>query len=96
MSELYSPEYHYESAALRRLEIRRGIPCAARIARNLPAATPVLLVHCAERVVCVSFMSRNGRFLARVEGSPLEMFSGGAVNTIPVHVRCRGCPRCVR
>ena len=32
-------------AALRRLEIRRGIPCATRLARNLPAATdPALLV----------------------------------------------------
>jgi len=31
-------------------------------------ATPALMGHCAERGVCVSFMSRNGRFLARVEG----------------------------
>ena len=30
--------------------------------------TPALLGHCAEHGVCVSMMSRNGRFLARVEG----------------------------
>ena len=31
-------------------------------------ASPPLLGHCAEQGVCVSFMSSNGRFLARVEG----------------------------
>ena len=31
-------------------------------------ATPALLGICAERGVCVVFLSRNGRFLARVEG----------------------------
>ncbi len=31
-------------------------------------ATPALIGHCAERGVCVSFMNRNGRFLARIEG----------------------------
>ena len=30
--------------------------------------TPALMGHCAERGVCISLMSRNGRFLARVEG----------------------------
>ena len=31
-------------------------------------ATPALLGHCAQQGVCVSFLNRNGRFLARVEG----------------------------
>ena len=31
-------------------------------------ATPALLGHCAQNGVCVSFLNRNGRFLARVEG----------------------------
>ena len=30
--------------------------------------TPALMGHCAERAVCVSLLSRTGRFLARVEG----------------------------
>ena len=30
--------------------------------------TPALMGHCAEHGVCISLMSRNGRFLARVEG----------------------------
>lgn len=31
-------------------------------------ATPALIGHCATRGVCISFVDRNGRFLARVEG----------------------------
>ena len=30
--------------------------------------TPALMGHCAKRGVCVSMLSRNGRFLARIEG----------------------------
>ncbi len=40
-----------------------GIVCFGAV-----GITPQLLGHCAERGVCVSFLSRNGRFLARVEG----------------------------
>ena len=40
-----------------------GIVCFGSV-----GATPALLGHCAERGICVSFLSRNGRFLARVEG----------------------------
>ena len=40
-----------------------GIVCFGSI-----GATPPLLGHCAERGICLSFLSRNGRFLARVEG----------------------------
>ena len=31
-------------------------------------ASPALMGHCARRGVCISFMDRNGRFLARLEG----------------------------
>ena len=40
-----------------------GIVCFGSL-----GVTPSLMGHCAERGVCVSFMGRNGRFLARVEG----------------------------
>ena len=40
-----------------------GIVCFGSV-----GATPPLLGHCAERGICLSFLSRNGRFLARVEG----------------------------
>ena len=40
-----------------------GIVCLGSL-----GVTPALMGHCAERGVCVSFMSRSGRFLARVEG----------------------------
>ena len=40
-----------------------GIVCFGSV-----GASPALLGHCAEHGVCFSFMSRNGRFLARVEG----------------------------
>lgn len=36
---------------------------------GLVGATPSLLGYCAERGICVSFLSRSGRFLARIEGS---------------------------
>ncbi len=45
------------------VHILGGIVCLGSL-----GATPALMGHCAERGVCVSFMSRNGRFLARVEG----------------------------
>ena len=41
-----------------------GIVCFGSV-----GASPPLLGHCAEQGVCISFMSRNGRFLARIEGS---------------------------
>ena len=41
-----------------------GIVCFGSV-----GASPPLLGHCAEQGVCISFMTRNGRFLARVEGS---------------------------
>ena len=40
-----------------------GIVCFGTI-----GITPALMGHCANHGVCVSMMSRNGRFLARVEG----------------------------
>ncbi len=40
-----------------------GIVCFGSV-----GATPALMGHCAEHGVCISMMSRNGRFLARVEG----------------------------
>ena len=40
-----------------------GIVCFGAI-----GVTPALMGYCAERGVCISFLSRNGRFLARVEG----------------------------
>ncbi len=40
-----------------------GIVCFGAV-----GMTPALIGHCAERGVCVSMLSRNGRFLARVEG----------------------------
>ena len=40
-----------------------GIVCFGSV-----GLTPALMGHCAERAVCVSLLSRNGRFLARVEG----------------------------
>ena len=40
-----------------------GIVCFGAV-----GATPALMGHCADSGVCFSFMSRNGRFLARVEG----------------------------
>ena len=40
-----------------------GIVCFGAV-----GLTPALMGHCAERGVCVSMMSRNGRFLARIEG----------------------------
>ncbi|MCY4212506.1 MAG: type I-C CRISPR-associated endonuclease Cas1c [Gammaproteobacteria bacterium] len=45
------------------VHILGGIVCLGSL-----GATPALMGHCAERGVCISFMSRNGRFLARVEG----------------------------
>jgi len=39
-------------AALRRLEIRRGIPCATRLARKLPAATDTSFLVCALCAAC--------------------------------------------
>ena len=45
------------------VHILGGIVCLGSL-----GATPALMGHCAERGLCVSFMSRNGRFLARVEG----------------------------
>ena len=40
-----------------------GIVCFGAV-----GATPALIGHCADLGVCFSFMSRSGRFLARVEG----------------------------
>ena len=40
-----------------------GIVCFGPV-----GVTPALMGHCAKQGVCVSFMSRTGRFLARVEG----------------------------
>ena len=40
-----------------------GIVCFGAL-----GVTPPLMGHCAERGVCISFLSRAGRFLARVEG----------------------------
>lgn len=40
-----------------------GIVCFGSI-----GVTPALMGHCAEHGVCITLMSRNGRFLARVEG----------------------------
>ena len=40
-----------------------GIVCFGSI-----GLTPRLIGHCAERGVCISLMTRYGRFLARVEG----------------------------
>ena len=40
-----------------------GIVCFGSV-----GATPALLGHCAERGVSFSFLGRNGRFLARIEG----------------------------
>ena len=40
-----------------------GIVCFGAV-----GITPALMGHCANHGVCVSMMSRNGRFLARVEG----------------------------
>lgn len=40
-----------------------GIVCFGSV-----GITPALMGHCASHGVCVSMMSRNGRFLARVEG----------------------------
>ena len=40
-----------------------GIVCFGSV-----GVTPALMGHCAERGVCISMMSRSGRFLARVEG----------------------------
>ena len=40
-----------------------GIVCFGAV-----GITPALMGHCADHGVCVSMMSRNGRFLARVEG----------------------------
>ena len=45
------------------VHILSGIVCLGSL-----GITAALMGHCAERGVCVSFMSRNGRFLARVEG----------------------------
>ena len=45
------------------VHILGGIVCLGSL-----GATPALMAHCAERGLCVSFMSRYGRFLARVEG----------------------------
>ena len=41
-----------------------GIVCFGSI-----GVTPALIGHCAEHGVCISMMSRSGRFLARVEGA---------------------------
>ena len=40
-----------------------GIVCFGSI-----GVSPPLIGHCAEQGVCISMMSRNGRFLARIEG----------------------------
>ena len=40
-----------------------GIVCFGAV-----GVTPALMGHCAEHSVCIFMMSRNGRFLARVEG----------------------------
>ena len=40
-----------------------GIVCIGAV-----GLTPALMGHCAERGVCISLLSRNGRFLARIEG----------------------------
>ena len=45
--------------------------------------TPALMGHCAECGVCVSMLSRNGRFLARVERQTSETFCCGAPSTVP-------------
>lgn len=45
------------------VHILGGIVCLGSL-----GVTPALMGHCAERGVCISFMSRSGRFLARVEG----------------------------
>ncbi len=66
-----------------------GIVCFGAV-----GATPALLGHCADLGVCFSFMSRNGRFLARVEGpvsgnvllrrSQYRATDDGAMNTAMV------------
>ena len=40
-----------------------GIVCFGAV-----GVTPALMGHCAQKGVCISMMSRNGRFVARVEG----------------------------
>ena len=45
------------------LHLLGGIVCFGAV-----GATPALLGHCAERGICISFLSRYGRFLARIEG----------------------------
>ena len=45
------------------VHILGGIVCLGSL-----GATPALMGHCAAQGVCISLMSRSGRFLARVEG----------------------------
>ncbi len=41
----------------------QGLICIGRV-----LVSPALMGHCAEKGICISFLSANGRFLARVEG----------------------------
>lgn len=54
-----------DAAELTRIPLH---PLGGIVCFGSTGATPALMGHCAKRGVCVSFMDRNGRFLARVEG----------------------------
>jgi CRISPR-associated protein Cas1 len=54
-----------------------GIVCFGRVGMS-----PPLMGFCAEQGVCVSFLSENGRFLARVEGPVSGNVSYAANNIV--------------
>jgi CRISPR-associated protein Cas1 len=56
-------EVEGEERARLPIHMLAGLVCIGR-----SMVSPQLLGHCAERGVCVSFLSTNGQFLARVEG----------------------------
>lgn len=45
------------------IHMLQGLICIGRV-----LVSPALMGHCAEKGICISYLSPNGRFLARVEG----------------------------